>query len=219
MLPARPPSPRWWRGTGRWSCIVCRQLVADYQHAEDTFQAVFVVLARRAQSVRDPDLLSHWLYGVALRTARKAKVRLARQRMNERAKSESGLNPGSGPPADRSVLEREQAEMLHDEIERLPRDFRLPIVLCYFEGLPLNEAARRLCLREGTLRSRLARARDKLGRSLTRRGVVLSAAALACGCGFEARCGVRLIASVRHHHACRDQVRGCRLPPGLLQPR
>ena len=57
---------------------VCRQLLGDHQHAEDAFQAVFLVLARRARSVRNPDLLGHWLYGVALRTARKANARLSR---------------------------------------------------------------------------------------------------------------------------------------------
>jgi Sigma-70 region 2 len=62
---------------------VCRQLLGDQQHAEDAFQAVFLVLARRARSVRDPDLLGNWLYGVAVRTARKARGRLARIRRNE----------------------------------------------------------------------------------------------------------------------------------------
>ena len=76
-------------------------------------------------------------------------------------------------------MAREQAEALHDEIDRLPDAFRLPVVLCYFEGLTLDEAARRLEWPAGTLRSRLARARDKLRRGLTRRGVVLPAAALA----------------------------------------
>ena len=59
---------------------VCRQLLGDHQHAEDAFQAVFLVLARKARSIREPDLLGNWLYGVALRTARKARGRLARRR-------------------------------------------------------------------------------------------------------------------------------------------
>ena len=83
------------------------------------------------------------------------------------------------PPAEQPVLDREQAEILHDEISRLPKSFRRPVVLCYFEGLTLDEAARRLRCPAGTLRSRLARAHDKLRRGLTRRGVVLPAAALA----------------------------------------
>ena len=62
---------------------ICRQLLGDLHHAEDAFQAVFLVLARKAPSIGDPDLLANWLYGVALRTAKKARVRLARRRRNE----------------------------------------------------------------------------------------------------------------------------------------
>ena len=62
---------------------ICRQLLGDHHHAEDAFQAVFLVLARQARSIRDPDRLGTWLYGVALRTARKARGRLARRRRTE----------------------------------------------------------------------------------------------------------------------------------------
>ena len=148
---------------------VCRQLLGDVQHAEDTFQAVFVVLARKARSIRDPDLLGNWLYGVAIRTARCARQQIARRRRREEGGTMSGSGPGScdlaeptAPPADRPAIDREQAEALHGEIDRLPRAFRLPVVLCYFEGLTLDEAARRLRCPAGTLRSRLARAREKL---------------------------------------------------------
>ena len=82
-------------------------------------------------------------------------------------------------PHEETALDREQAEALHNEIDRLPRSFRLPVVLCYFEGLTLDEAAQRLRWPAGTVGSRLARARDKLRRGLTRRGMVLSTAALA----------------------------------------
>ena len=161
---------------------VCRQLLGDRHHAEDAFQAVFLVLARKARSIRDPDLLGNWLYGVALRTARKARAQLARRRKHEEGDAMS--RPGTlvepmVEPAERPVLAREQAEILHSEIDRLPGPFRLPVVLCYLEGLTLDEAARRLKCPAGTVRSRLARACDKLRRGLTRRGVVVSAAGLA----------------------------------------
>jgi RNA polymerase sigma factor (sigma-70 family) len=164
---------------------VCRQLLGDMQHAEDTFQAVFVVLARKAGSIRDPDLLGNWLYGVAIRTARCARQQIARRRRREEDDTMSGFGPDScdqaeptSPPADRPAIDREQAEAIHGEVDRLPRTFRLPLVLCYFEGLTLDQAARRLRCPPGTLRSRLARAREKLKIGLVRRGVALPAAAL-----------------------------------------
>jgi RNA polymerase sigma factor (sigma-70 family) len=163
---------------------VCRQLLGDRHLAEDVFQAVFLVLARKARSIRDPDLLGNWLYGVALRTARKARGRLARQRQHEESGSMKSGGAGSdssvaSSPADQPAIVREQAEILHSEVARLPKPFRLPVVLYYFEGLSLDEAARRLGCPAGTVHSRLVRARDKLRRGLSRRGVALPAAALA----------------------------------------
>ena len=163
---------------------VCRQLLDDRHLAEDAFQATFLVLARKARSIRDSDRLGNWLYGVAFRTARCARVRLARRRKQE----EIGTMTGSGsnvpveptvPPAEEAIMAREQAEALHGEIARLPDAFRLPVVLCYLEGLTVHEAARQLRWPDGTVRSRMARAREKLRRALTRRGIVLPAAALA----------------------------------------
>jgi RNA polymerase sigma factor (sigma-70 family) len=163
---------------------VCRQLLGDAQLAEDAFQATYLVLARKARSIRDPELLGNWLYGVASRTARCARQQLARRRREEGhamsgpgARSMAPAEP-TAPPADRPAIDREQAEALHGEVDRLPRAFRLPVVLCYFEGLTLDEAARRLRCPPGTLRSRLARAREKLRTGLVRRGVILPAAAL-----------------------------------------
>ena len=161
---------------------ICVQILADRHDAEDAFQAVFLVLARKARSIRDPDLLGNWLYGVALRTARKARVQLACRRKNERGagmrrwgSDSCGLLEPSAQSAEERVLAREQAELLYGEIDRLPSRFRLPIVLCYFEGLTLDDAARRLRCPAGTVRSRLARACQKLRRGLNRRGVALPA--------------------------------------------
>ncbi len=145
---------------------VCRQLLGDRQHAEDAFQAVFLVLARKAPSLREPELLGNWLYGVALRTARRG----------PRHGSTAVAGPRKRGPSDRpearpavqaeQMIEREQAEALHREIDRLPGSFRSAVVLCYFEGLSPDEAARRLRWPSGTLRSRLVRASEKLRRGL-----------------------------------------------------
>jgi RNA polymerase sigma factor (sigma-70 family) len=161
---------------------ISRQILGDVQHAEDVFQAVFIVLAQKARWIRDPDLLGNWLYGVATRLARRARQQVARRRRAEgdtMSVSEMGMCATAEPTADRPAIDREQAEALHGEIARLPRSFRLPVVLFYLEGLTLDEAARRLRCSAGTVHSRLARARVKLRRALTRRGMVLSSAALA----------------------------------------
>ncbi len=80
--------------------------------------------------------------------------------------------------AEDSAIAREEAITLHDEIDRLPRPFRLPVLLFYFEDLTLDEVARRLGWPAGTVRSRLARAREKLRHRLNRRGVVLPGGAM-----------------------------------------
>ena len=165
---------------------LCWQFLGDRHDAEDAFQAAFLVLACKARSIRDPDLLASWLYAVALRTARKARVQIARRRKHEEAAMTQRSGAGSSvlidqsiPAPEQSVLAREQAEVLYGEIDRLPRPFRLAVVLCYFEGLTLDEAAQRLRCPAGTVRSRLARAYDKLRRGLRRRGLVTPAASIA----------------------------------------
>ena len=138
---------------------VCRQLLGDRHHAEDAFQAVFLVLARKARSIRDPDLLGNWLYGVALRTARKAKVRLARRRENEEGDAREAA-PGPSVASSRPTSRPWPASRPRPSTTRSTAcrsAFRLPVVLCYFEGLTLDEAARRLRWPAGTVRSRLAR--------------------------------------------------------------
>jgi RNA polymerase sigma factor (sigma-70 family) len=165
---------------------ICLQLLGNPHDADDAFQAVFLVLARKARSIGDPDLLANWLYGVALRTARNARMQRDRRCKKEEAamtrhsRSDSSLliDPSVSTP-EQSILAREQAEALYNEIDRLPGPFRLPVVLCYFEGLTLEEAAQRLRCPAGTVRSRLARAYDKLRRGLTRRGVALTTSAVA----------------------------------------
>jgi RNA polymerase sigma factor (sigma-70 family) len=145
---------------------VCHQILADANDVEDAFQATFLVLIRRAGSVRRPGSLASWLHGVAYRIA----VRIKR-----------GNRPGRllDDPPDRQapcpVEEREQLAVLHQEIDRLPPKYRLPIVLCYLEGMTHDGAASQLHWPVGTVRGRLARARERLRERLIRREVTLGA--------------------------------------------
>src|SRR5271166_2987419 len=145
---------------------VCRQLLADPNDVDDAFQATFLVLIRKAGSVRSPGSLASWLYGVAYRTA----LRLKRTSRPIRLLTDQVAASVSCPTS-----ESEQVCLLHQEIDRLPEKYRQPIVLCYFEGLTHDDAATRLCWPVGTVRGRLARARDRLRDRLDRRGAGLSA--------------------------------------------
>ena len=116
---------------------ICRQILGDVQHAEDVFQAVFIVLAQKARSIRDPDLLGNWLYGVANRMARRARQQVARRRRAEgdtMGVSGMGTCASAEPTADRPAIDREQAEALHSEIARLPRLLSLAGGALLFRG-------------------------------------------------------------------------------------
>jgi RNA polymerase sigma factor (sigma-70 family) len=166
---------------------VCRQIVGDPHLAEDAFQATFLVLARKAGSIRRPELLAHWLYGVALRTAREARMRDDRRRRHETPVGD-GLDrepTGAIEQLDSTLIWREQFDVLHEEVARLPERYRAAVVLCGLEGLTHKEAARRLRCPVGTIGARLTRARERLRDRLMRRGVVPSAALLGAVAGAE----------------------------------
>ena len=161
---------------------VCRHLVGDEHAAEDAFQAVFLVLARRAGSIGRPELLGPWLHGVALRVARKARAQAKRRHGCELGEVAMQNLEAFGPGPDDLPLRAEQAAAIHEEIGRLPERYRRAVVLCHFEGLTHSEAARRLGCPNGTVSARLTRARCLLHSRLTRRGLapgtILLAAAL-----------------------------------------
>jgi RNA polymerase sigma factor (sigma-70 family) len=149
---------------------VCRAVLRDPHAAEDAFQATFLVLVRRARAVRVDDSLGRWLYGVAIRVARHAQGDAARRRLRE-ASPEAALPDLTHDRAVGDAERQEAGAALHAELERLPRPQREAVVLCHLEGLTHEEAARRLRLPVGTVRSRLARARDRLRERLSRRGI------------------------------------------------
>ncbi len=165
---------------------VCRRLLGHEHDAEDAFQATFLVLARRAESVSPRDRVGSWLYGVACRTALELRRSNARRRGRETQVSELP-HPTVEPPG--AALELRP--LLDEELSRLPDKYRVPMVLCELEGRSRKEVAGQLRLPEGTLSSRLATARKLLALRLARRGLALSAAALAAALSEEAaRAGV-----------------------------
>jgi RNA polymerase sigma factor (sigma-70 family) len=150
---------------------VCRRRLKDSQEAEDAFQATFLVLARKAGSLRKPDAVASWLYGVAWRLAGKMNAHAAKRRILQR--QATTMEP-TAPPAE--VSWRELCAVLDEELNRLPEKHRAPLLLCYLEGKTQEEAARQLGWPRGTLKRRLEHGRDLLRRQLDQRGVMFSAA-------------------------------------------
>jgi RNA polymerase sigma factor (sigma-70 family) len=152
---------------------VCRRLLADAHEAEDAFQATFLILVRKAGSLRRSDLLEHWLYRVAYRVAARARAESFRRR----AREQQGLEVLAESREKTDDL-ADLKQVLDREVGRLPEKYRTAIVLCDFEGRTNEEAARRLGCPVGTVRSRLSRGREHLRGRLTRLGLAPSAALL-----------------------------------------
>jgi RNA polymerase sigma factor (sigma-70 family) len=152
---------------------VCRQVLGDAHDAEDAFQAPFLVLARKAASIRSGELLPAWLHRVACNIARTAGTCAGQRRAHER---QAALLSQARPA---EVALRDWQPILHEEVGRLPQKYRVPVLLCYFEGKTHPEAARALGWPVGTVKGRLARARDLLRGRLARRGLALTGAGLA----------------------------------------
>ncbi len=156
---------------------VCRRLLRDESDVDDAFQATFLVLARRAGAIRRGDLVGHWLYGVAHRVSVRARAMASRRRVHEPTGLQTvAMHAETDPYSGENF---ELRAILDEELGRLPASLRSPVVLCYLEGLTHDEAARQLRWPVGTVRSRMARARDLLRRRLARRGFMADGATLA----------------------------------------
>jgi enediyne biosynthesis protein E4 len=154
-----------------WS--VCCRMLQDPHRAEDAFQATFLVLVRKAGSIRKSASIGSWLHGIALRVAIKSRTQTATVRAQERRFSEM---PRPDPVDELTWLELRA--VLDEELSQLPEKYRAPIVLCYLEGQTQNEAARQLGCPRTSLSSRLDRGRTLLHERLVRRGLILSAGLL-----------------------------------------
>ncbi|WP_422927428.1 sigma-70 family RNA polymerase sigma factor [Singulisphaera sp. PoT] len=154
----------------------CRQVLGNDHDAQDAFQATFLVLARQASSVRKRDSLGSWLYGIALRIAWRARAnRIRHQNLERRVASRTSEAEPFAEASEPGWPE------LHEEVDRLPRKFRDAVVLCYLEGLTTEAASRRLGCPQGTVLSRLSRARTRLKARLSERGLTIPAGFAAGG--------------------------------------
>jgi RNA polymerase sigma factor (sigma-70 family) len=159
---------------------VCRRVLGNAHDADDAFQATFLVLLRKAASLRSRELVGNWLYGVAYRTAMKARAMSAKRRTKERQARGAGRSEPAGE------VREELLARLDAELNRLPEKYRVVVVLCDLEGKSREEAARQLQIPQGTLSSRLAQARKLLAKKLSRHGAVFPAGALTAVLGPNA---------------------------------
>ena len=148
---------------------VCRRILCDPHEAEDAFQATFLVLVRKAPSIRDPEALGNWLYGVAYRVATRARRGAARRRKHEKQRAEMvPRNEGNDRPWD------DLAKAVREELGGLPEPYRASLELCYLRGRSHEEAASELGWPLGTLKVRLVRGRKHLRERLDRRGISIA---------------------------------------------
>jgi len=151
----------------------CRSYLNDPNEADDALQATFLILLRRAPSIRDPERLNRWLVGVARRVA--SRVRRRGVLRTERERRWAAMHPEASEQ-DTPLIELRR--VVREELGQLPEVSRQPLTLCYLEGLTHQEAACQLGWPVGTVKVRLVRARRQLRERLDRRGVALSVAFL-----------------------------------------
>jgi zinc protease len=147
---------------------VCGHVLDNPHDVDDAFQATFLILVKKARTIRDRDVLGTWLYGVARRVAVRARTSARRRRTLERAAlGEVREYDDHATAADTNEIRA----LVDQELERLPERYRAPLILCDLEGQTHEEAAARIGCPVGTVKSRLSRGRDRLKGALTRRGL------------------------------------------------
>src|SRR5579871_3589516 len=153
---------------------VCRRVLLNYHDAEDAFQAAFLVLVRKANSIVPREMVGNWLYGVAHQTALKARATAALRKGRERQVANM-----PEPAATEQDFWHDLEPLLDQELSRLPDKYRVLVLLCDLQGKTRKEAARQLGVPEGTVAGRLARARTMLAKRMARHGLAVSGGTLA----------------------------------------
>jgi RNA polymerase sigma factor (sigma-70 family) len=162
------------RRHGPMVLAVCRRITRHRQDAEDAFQAAFLVLTRKADTVNPPGAVAGWLFGVAANAAREARKRSARRTTRERLVATVPETGRCEPDPD---FDRRAA--VAEELAGLPAGYRALVVACDLQGESQSAAARRLGVPVGTVYSRLSTARRLLADRFRRRGLSTTAAVAA----------------------------------------
>jgi RNA polymerase sigma factor (sigma-70 family) len=151
-----------------------RRLTNNSHHAQDITQGVFIILARKAGSLRRGTILSGWLYQTARLTAANfVRREIRRQQREHEAYMQSSLNQPES-------AEWEQIIPLFDEaMGRLGQVDRDAVVLRFFQNNTAAEVGKALNLSEAAAHKRVARAVEKLRDMFMKRGVALSSTAIA----------------------------------------
>jgi RNA polymerase sigma factor (sigma-70 family) len=190
---------------------VCRALLPNEADADDAFQAAFLILARKAASIRRTDTLGGWLHSVAYRTALKARADFARRRKHEtrvRRHEAAGSEDTTWGEARR---------ILHEELSRLSERHRAPLVLCYLQGKTQDQAGALLGMSKGTVKRRLERGRALLRKRLVRRG--LGSAAVLFAASWPGASAAVPPALSRAAHAVRLFAAGDKSAAASVSPR
>lgn len=166
---------------------VCRRWLHDPHQADDAFQATFLVLVRRAEAIGRREAVGAWLYRVAFRIAARSKMKSDRQRQRE-----GPIADVAGPPT-ADAASSELRLVLDEELNRLPRKYRDPLVLRYLEEKPNEEVAAQLSWPLGTVKTRLGKARELLRERLAKRGLALTAVALEAALGETTSAAVHAV--------------------------
>ncbi|MCI0640267.1 MAG: sigma-70 family RNA polymerase sigma factor [Gemmataceae bacterium] len=162
---------------------VCRRALGHHHDAEDACQATFLVLARKAASIKKTASLSSWLHSVACRMAVSLKRDQARRRRREIRGAGILACRQTGMTAPQELTWSQAQALLDQELDLLPPKYRTPLILCYLDGKTRDEAAQQLGVSVGSLHGLLERGRTLLRDRLTRRGVTLPAALLSASLG------------------------------------
>lgn len=166
---------------------VCQREIGDTMLAEEAAQAVFLVLAQKAGTLRQEAALASWLFATARLTSRSILRRESRrQRREEKAVVEAVIEMEQATPPETSRWE-EAEPLLNDALSTLSAAQRSLVILRFWEDCPLADIGHSLGISEDAARMRLNRALDRLRRWLSARNVALSAAALAAGLPLAVR--------------------------------